>query len=154
MLEKVKGSTFDGLEYETLFNYFSSYKERGCFKVKMADFVTTSDGTGIVHCATFGEEDFKMFIKYDMIDPSQPPCPLDSNGRFVDPVTDYKGLYIKDADKKIMDDLKARGRLMFRGEINHSYPFCWRSDTPLIYKPVVTWFIKVTDLKQDLLANN
>ena len=120
----------------------------------MADFVTTSDGTGIVHCATFGEEDFKMFLKYDMVDASSPPCPLDQNGHFVAPVTDYEGQYIKDADVNIMKDLKTRGRLMFQGTITHSYPFCWRSDTPLIYKPVSTWFIRVTEIKEDLLKNN
>jgi isoleucyl-tRNA synthetase len=90
-LEKKKGKDFEDMEYEPLFNYYLQYKERGCFKIKMADFVTTSDGTGIVHCATFGEEDFKMFLRYDMIDAENPPCPLDVNGNFVEPVTDFLG---------------------------------------------------------------
>ncbi len=80
--------------------------------------------------------------------------PLDDNGFFTDAVPDFKGQYIKDADDGICANLKERGRLLSKGKITHSYPFCWRSDTPLIYKAVKSWFIKVTDLKEKLLVNN
>ena len=73
--------------------------------------------------------------------------PVDDDGKFKDVVKDFAGQYIKDADKNILEDLKSRERLVAKGTINHSYPFCWRSDTPLIYRAVSTWFIRVTDIK-------
>lgn len=89
-----------------------------------------------------------------MIKPDNPPCPLDDNGKFTNEVKDFAGIYVKDADKLIQDDLKAKGRLIKVGKVKHNYPFCWRSDTPLVYKAVHSWFIKVTDLKEDLIKNN
>ena len=89
-----------------------------------------------------------------MIDPGKPPCPVDDSGNLTDPIIDFKGMYFKDADNHIKHNLKDRGRLLFSGTFTHSYPFCWRTDTPLMYRAVKSWFIKVTDLKQDLIANN
>ena len=73
--------------------------------------------------------------------------PMDDDGKFLDSVTDYAGDYFKDADPKIIKNLKERGRLVSSGTMVHSYPFCWRSETPLMYRAVDTWFIKVTDIK-------
>jgi isoleucyl-tRNA synthetase len=80
--------------------------------------------------------------------------PMDDDGRFKASVTDYSGMHFKEADPIITKDLKDRGRLVASGTIVHSYPFCWRSQTPLMYRAVNTWFIKVTDIKDQLLKNN
>lgn len=79
---------------------------------------------------------------------------MDENGRFTSQIPEYAGTYFKDADKDIKKVLKAKGRLLYEGTYDHSYPFCWRSDTPLMYKAVNSWFIKVTDIKEDLVRNN
>ena len=155
VLEKLKGSDLVGLEYVPLFDFFLDRQKDGCFKVQSAGFVTDSDGTGIVHCAPgFGEEDYKLCVEKKIIHPDNPPVPLDENGRFTKEVSTYAGMYVKDADKVIMEDLKQLGRLAKKGVIKHNYPFCWRSETPLIYKAVSTWFIRVTDIKEDLVKNN
>lgn len=80
--------------------------------------------------------------------------PIDDDGNFKDVVSHYKGINFKEADPIIMKDLKDKGRLVSQGTIVHSYPFCWRSQSPLMYRATDTWFIKVTDIKQDLLKNN
>jgi isoleucyl-tRNA synthetase len=77
-------------------------------------------------------------------------CPVDATGRFVEPVKDFLGEYVKDADKHIIKKLKEMGRLVHAGQTKHSYPFCWRSDTPLLYKAVPSWFMRVSQM-QDLL---
>lgn len=149
------GSELDGKAYVPLFEYFGELRENGCFRVISADFVTNKDGTGIVHTAPgFGEDDYYALVRRGMVDPGKPPCPVDDAGHLTDPVTDFKGLYFKDADNPIKANLKERGRLLFSGTCVHSYPFCWRTDSPLMYKAVKSWFIKVTDLKDDLIANN
>jgi isoleucyl-tRNA synthetase len=80
--------------------------------------------------------------------------PVDADGKLTDPIADYKGMYFKDADNNIKEDLKKNGRLVSAGSVVHSYPFCWRSNTPLIYRAFDTWFIKVTDIKEQLIENN
>jgi isoleucyl-tRNA synthetase len=80
--------------------------------------------------------------------------PIDSSGRFTEVVKEFAGQYVKDADKNIKKDLKDRNRLIEERQILHSYPFCYRSETPLIYKAHHSWFIEVTKLKSDLLVNN
>ena len=113
--------------------------------------VSIEDGTGIVHSApAFGETDF-FACKRENI---ELVCPVDSNGRFTQEVPPYAGMLVKDADKEIMRDLKTKGSLFYQGTIHHRYPFCWRSDTPLIYKAVRTWFVAVEQIKSDLLASN
>lgn len=155
ILEKFKGKDMIGWEYEPLFPYFAAHKEKGCFRVIAADFVTADTGTGIVHTAPgFGEDDFYACVKAGIIKPDAPPCPVDDNGKFTDVVKEWKGMYIKDADPLIKEYLKKNKRLVASSSIKHSYPFCWRSDTPLIYKAVQAWFIKVTAIKEDLLKNN
>lgn len=117
--------------------------------MQSAGFVTDSDGTGIVHCAPgFGEEDYKLCVEKKIIHPDNPPVPLDENGRFTKEVTTYAGMYVKDADEHIIKDLQLRGRVAKKGVIKHNYPFCWRSDKPLIYKAVSTWFINVSSMRE------
>lgn len=148
MIEKIKGKDLEGTEYEPLFDFFINRREDGCFRVQCASFVTDSDGTGVVHCAPgFGEDDYRMCVEKKVIHPDSPPVPVDENGRFTKEISTFEGLYVKDADKVIMENLKERGRLVKKGTILHNYPFCWRSDTPLIYKAVSTWFIRVTSFK-------
>jgi len=155
VLNKVKGEALQGKQYTPLFEYFGHMREKGCFTVLAAPFVTSDTGTGVVHCAPgFGEEDYKACTAKGLIDPGSPPCPVDDNGFLQDPVSDFKGLYIKDADKKIIEMLKANQRLVSNETAKHSYPFCWRSQTPLIYRAFNTWFIKVTEIKEELLENN
>ena len=81
-------------------------------------------------------------------------CPLDASGRFTDKVTDFKGLYVKDADKEIIKYLKEKGRMVKSGTIKHSYPFCWRSQTPLLQRAVPSWFMKVQQMRERLLSHN
>lgn len=152
--EKVPGASLQGMEYEPLFDYYSNMRETGCFRVYPGEFVTSESGTGIVHCAPFGEEDFGLFVKFGIVRPDNPPDPLDDNGFFNSQAPDLQGTYFKEADPAIKEKLKQRGRLMLASQHAHSYPFCWRSNTPLIYRPVKSWFIKVESIKEQLLQNN
>lgn len=88
-----------------------------------------------------------MCVAKGIIHPDDPPVPIDENGKFNKDCPVYEGLYVKDADKIIIKDIKDKGRVVLSGSEVHNYPFCWRSDTPLIYKAVSTWFIRVTDFK-------
>lgn len=121
------------------------------FSVLNAEYVTVSDGTGIVHQApAFGEDDFNTCKKYGI----ELVLPVDEDGRFTKEVPDFVGRYVKDADKDIIAKLKAEGKLYRHDTINHNYPFCWRSDTPLIYRAVSAWFVNVEKIKDRLMANN
>lgn len=155
VLETMKGAALKGLKYEPLFPYFKERREEGCFQVLNDTYVTTDAGTGVVHQAPgFGEDDYRVCIAANIIDAGNPLVPIDADGKFTKDVVDYAGQYIKDADSKIMEDLKARGRLLNKGTVKHSYPFCWRSQTPLIYRAFDCWFIKVTDIKDKLIEEN
>jgi isoleucyl-tRNA synthetase len=155
ILDKIKGADLVGKAYTPLFDYFKSMGDQGCFKVLDGKFVTEGAGTGIVHCAPgFGEDDYQVCIGAGIVQPGKIIMPMDDDGKFTAAVTDYKGMYFKDADPQITKDLKDRGRLVASGTITHSYPFCWRSQQPLMYRAVDTWFIKVTEIKEDLLKNN
>ncbi len=144
-----KGKELIGKKYHPVFPYFSDKQD--AFRVIAADFVSTEDGTGIVHTApAFGETDF-----YACKDAGIPlVCPVDNNGRFTREIPEYEGLFVKDADKDIIRRLKESERLFYRGTIRHRYPFCWRSDTPLIYKAITTWFLNVERIKERLIAAN
>ena len=155
ILDKKKGKEYEGVEYIPLFDYYSKKAQDGCFKVLVGEHVTSDAGTGIVHTApTFGEEDYKIGTKYGIVRPDNLPQPLDDNGFFNDQIADYKEMYFKDADKEIIRNLRSRNRLFHETQVKHSYPFCWRTDTPLVYKAVHSWFIGVTTLKDKLLVNN
>ncbi len=128
---------------------------QGCFRVLLGDYVTSDTGTGVVHIApAYGEEDFNLATKNGIIAPNDPCVSVDDNGNFLDIVSDFKGRYVKEADNDIIQHLKKKKRILKVGTIVHSYPFCWRSNTPLIYKAIKTWFIKVSAIKEDLMKNN
>src|SRR3569832_174368 len=151
VLEVFKGKQLKGLSYVTLFIFFVDRGDLKSFRVLVDEFVTIEDGTGIVHMApAFGEADFFVCQKEGI----DPVCPVDQNGKFTAEVPDYAGLYVKDADKEIIKRLKGEGRVEHHGQIHHRYPFCWRSDTPLIYKAVRTWFVAVEKIKDRLLEAN
>lgn len=152
VVKRLKGTDLKGKTYQPLFNFFAHEKTVGAFQIFCDDYVTTDTGTGIVHLApAFGEDDNRV-MKTAGVDSLV--CPVDDNGRFTKEVTSYQGQYVKEADKQIMKDLKAAGQLYEQGTIVHSYPFCYRSDTPLIYKAIPSWYVSVEKIKQRLLASN
>lgn len=156
ILAEVQGSELVGRRYSPLFPYFKSMKEHGAFQICGDGYVTSDSGTGIVHQApAFGEDDYRVCLAHGVIvKGGNVPCPVDDDGCFTDEVSDFKGIHVKEADKAIIAAVKESGRLLNAGSIVHSYPFCWRSDTPLIYKTVPSWFVKVEDIKPQLLKNN
>ncbi|MCR5187378.1 MAG: isoleucine--tRNA ligase, partial [Treponema sp.] len=159
-----KGKDFIDAEYEPLFPYFAQLKdpkaceemsgqkcEKGAFRMFNADYVSTEDGTGIVHIApAFGEEDNKVFRGSGVPNVE----PIDAECKFTKEVSDYQGLFVKDADKDIMKRLKEEGKLVKRDTIVHSYPHCWRCGSPLIYRGIGSWFVKVADYHDVLLKAN
>lgn len=156
IIKKFKGAELKGLQYEPLFDYFANFKKSGAFQVLTDDYVSAESGTGIVHQAPyFGEDDNRVCLLHGIIvKDGEIVCPIDSKGRFVEPVTDFLGQYIKDADKNIIKYLKQKGRMYRDATVNHNYPFCWRSDTPLIYRAVPSWFIRVEQSRDKLLERN
>jgi isoleucyl-tRNA synthetase len=143
------GADLLGTTYTPLFPYFAATP--GAFRVIHADHVTLDAGTGIVHMApAFGEEDFLACQRAGISIVN----PVDDDGMFTAEVPDFAGRRVKDADKDIIARLKAEGRIFRHETITHSYPFCWRSDTPLIYRAVSTWFVKVEAIKDQILAGN
>ena len=145
----VAPSELIGKSYQPMFSYFSDMPN--AFKILKADFVTTDNGTGIVHLAScFGEDDF-LICKEHGIDIADS---LDDSGCFIEKVTDYAGLFFKDADKQICKDLKENGTLIFQDTIVHSYPFDERTDTPLIYRAVPSWYVAVEKFVDKLVKNN
>ncbi|XP_031424331.1 isoleucine--tRNA ligase, cytoplasmic [Clupea harengus] len=156
LLDKFPGKTLKGKKYKPLFEYFSGCKESGAFQVVMDNYVREEEGTGVVHQAPyFGADDYRVCMEYDIIKKdSAPICPVDSSGCFTAEVTHFVGQYVKDADKNIIKWLKESGRLVNASTFKHNYPFCWRSDTPLIYKAVPSWFVRVEHMVEKLLENN
>ena len=149
VLEKMDGQSLVGMEYEPLFNFAKVDKK--AFYVVGGDFVTLTDGTGIVHTApAFGEDDAKVGREYDL-----PFVQLvNEQGNFVESVTEWKGMFVKDADPLIIKHLEGRNLIYKKMDYEHSYPFCWRCDTHLLYYAMDTWFIKMTAVKDKLLKNN
>lgn len=152
IIDSVMGSELVTLEYSQPFDFFEHLRSKGFFRIISADFVSASNGTAIVHCApAFGEDDYNTFVSKGLINQNdEVPCPVDENGNFT--LGKYKGIYVKDLDKIILQDIKER--VLMNNRIVHSYPFCWRSDTPLIYKLVPNWFVRVADSHEALLRNN
>ncbi|KAL9696826.1 hypothetical protein quinque_000267 [Culex quinquefasciatus] len=153
ILERFAGSKLAGVKYEPLFDYFRKY-EQVAFRVLVDGYVTEDSGTGVVHQAPyFGEDDYRVCLANGVITRDQEiVCPVDPSGKFVDPVSDFQGQYVKDADKNIIKMLKEKGRLVLVSQVKHNYPFCWRSDTPLIYRAVPSWFVRVEHMTKQLLA--
>lgn len=149
----IKGAELVGMRYEPLFPYFADLKDKGCFRVLAGDFVSVEDGTGIVHIAPgFGEEDFNACVALDKHFPIV--CPVDEAGCFTAEVPDYQGQQVFETNEPIIARLKAERKLVKKEQITHSYPYCWRTDTPLIYKAMSSWFVKVTDFKDQMLDTN
>jgi isoleucyl-tRNA synthetase len=141
-----------GLRYKPLFPYFADLADEGAFRVVAADFVSTEDGSGIVHIAPgFGEEDYQLGQREGL----PTVCPIDADCRFTDEVTDYAGEFVKDIDTPVIRHLRGTGQLFSEGSIEHSYPFCWRCDSPLIYRTISTWFVRIEgELKEKMIAAN
>ncbi|VDK71772.1 unnamed protein product [Litomosoides sigmodontis] len=157
ILDRFIGKVLEGKTYQPLFPYFAEMKNKnGAFRVLVATYITTDQGTGVVHQAPyFGEIDFQTCLDNGVITRDMKPiCPVDECGRFKNEITDFCGQYVKDADKNICKYLKQHGNLIKLSEVKHNYPFCWRSDTPLLYMAVPSWFIRVEELVPKLLANN
>lgn len=162
VLGKMKGSELVGTRYTPLFSYAQDAgwcTSDKCFTVLSDAYVTDDSGTGIVHQApAFGEDDFRVCVAHGVLRPDQAPFdPTDSNGRFLAtlmPGAPWAGKTVKDGDKDITAAIKAMGRLVDNAALVHSYPFCWRSHTPLIYKAVPSFFVRVEAIKDRLLAAN
>ncbi len=152
IIEEMTGRDIAGIQYEPLFPYFENLADQNAFRTLIADYVTTEDGTGIVHIAPgFGEEDYAA-----MKNTGVPiVCPIDAECKFTDEIPEYEGLFVKDADKAIIKRLKDEGKLVKRENYKHSYPFCYRTKKPLIYRAISCWFVDVGKIKEKmLLANN
>ena len=149
----IKGKDLVGMSYEPMFPYFKDLKAKGAFKVLSGEFVSTEDGTGIVHIAPgFGQDDFDACRAYDENFPIV--CPVDEAGKFTSEVPDYEGKQVFETNEPIMQLLKEKGLLVKKEQYTHSYPFCWRTDTPLIYKAMSSWFVKVTEFRDEMVKNN
>ena len=151
IVARMKGSDLVGNKYEPLFNYFAEAQEKGAFVVLAADYVTTEDGTGIVHTAPgFGEDDYNTCKGTGI----PTICPIDEECKFTDEVSDYTNRFVKDCDKDIIKHLREEGKLIKRDNYLHSYPHCWRCDSPLIYRAVSSWFVDIGKIKEKMLAAN
>ncbi|MBQ2086242.1 MAG: isoleucine--tRNA ligase [Oscillospiraceae bacterium] len=148
VLERVKGRDLERREYEPLYS-FQKVDRKGHF-VTLADYVTLGEGTGIVHIApAFGEDDYQVGLKYDLPFLQY----VDSKGDMTEP-TPWAGTFVKQADPLILQDLEDRQLLFSAPKFTHSYPHCWRCGTPLIYYARESWYIKMTEVRDDLLRNN
>ena len=159
-----KGKDFIGAKYEPLFPYFANLSDpaecerisgqkcsEGAFRMFNAAYVSTEDGTGIVHIApAFGEDDNLVFRGSGVPNVE----PIDAECKFTSEVSDYKGRFVKECDKHICDRLKAEKKLVKKEQYEHSYPHCWRCSSPLIYRGIGSWFVKVADYHKELLNSN
>lgn len=147
VLEELKGKDLEYIEYEQLMPFVTTDKK--AFFVTVADYVTTEDGTGIVHIApAFGEDDYNVGRKYDL------PVfqPVDESGKYT--TTPWEGKFVMDCDVDIIKWLHGEGKLFKKEKVDHNYPHCWRCSTPLLYYGKPSWYIEVTKLKDQLIANN
>ena len=145
------GKDLAGKSYVPLFPYFAHLKTRGAFTTRIGDFVSTEEGTGIVHIAPgFGEDDYNLLRGTGI----PTVCPVDAEVKFTSEIPDWAGQYVKDADKSIIRRLKDERKLVKHDSITHSYPHCWRCKHPLIYRAVSEWFVSVEKIKPAMLAAN
>jgi len=152
IVDEFKGASLVGKEYEPLFPYFAGMKKEGAFCILADNYVTMDSGTGIVHQApAFGEDDYRILKNAGI---TAMVCPIDMAGKFTDEVPDFKGEHVKDADKQIIRYLKDKGSLYIQDVIMHSYPFCPRSNTPIIYRTIDSWYVKVEQMREDLVKAN
>jgi isoleucyl-tRNA synthetase len=149
ILGELKGSELEGILYERLFDYMTT--DSKAYYVTLGEFVSTSDGSGIVHIApAFGEDDYQLSLKYGL------PVvqPVDSAGRFTDEITDFAGRFVKEADDDIISMLKQKGKLYYKEKFIHSYPHCWRCHSPLLYYARESWYINTTSYKDEMIRLN
>jgi isoleucyl-tRNA synthetase len=147
-LARFRGRDLEGLLYDRLFTFFEPEVPG---RVVLGDYVTATDGTGLVHTAPpFGEDDYQTGRRYGL------PMILsvDGEGKMVPGTGPFAGLWFKEADPKIIQDLKSRGLMLHNDRYRHSYPFCWRCDRPLLYYATTSWFIRTTEEKEELVAKN
>jgi len=150
IVEEKPGSDYAGVEYEPLFTFMKDETAKAHFATT-AEFVTMDDGTGIVHIApAFGEDDYELGKKCGL------PVlqAVDTRGNFIDKVTDWQGRFVKEADPQITENLRQRGLLYKAEQYTHTYPFCWRCDTPLIYYARSSWYIRTTEFKDRMIEAN
>ncbi|WP_264375033.1 MULTISPECIES: isoleucine--tRNA ligase [unclassified Wolbachia] len=146
---KLKASDLAGLSYKPLFDYFKDTKN--AFRVFIADYVTGEDGTGVVHTAPgFGEEDFYLCQSHDI----RAVCPIDNGGKFTAEVSDLTGVHVFDANDTVIKKLKRQGSWFKTEQYIHNYPHCWRTDTPLIYRTMPSWYVAVTKFKSRMVELN
>ena len=151
VVQRYKGSDLAGLAYQPLFPYFADKKDSGAFRVVADGYVSTEDGTGIVHQApAFGEDDYRVCRAHGI----EPVDPIDREGNFTESIPELSGINFKEADKSIMQRLKAEGLMFKQDVLAHAYPHCDRSDTPLMYRAVSAWYVKVEDIQEQMVKNN
>ena len=152
-ISKLKGSDLVGKKYLPIFDFFQDHEKFGGFSILEDDYVTPDNGTGIVHQApAFGEDDYRIFQKASIDVP--PICPIDMSGKFTSAVEDFSGIYVKDADKEITKAIRDKGLLFKQEVVQHNYPFCPRSHTPIIYRTIDSWYVKVEEFREQLLEAN
>jgi isoleucyl-tRNA synthetase len=150
ILDRLPGRALAGASYEPPFPYITDYGPLG-HTVLAADFVTTEEGTGLVHTAiAFGEDDFRLGEQYGI----KLQNPVREDGTFDERITDFAGQFVKDADPGIVEALRASGRLLRAERYRHSYPHCWRCGTPLLYYAKSSWYVRTTDVRERMLAEN
>ncbi len=151
-VETYTGAELKGKAYEPLFPYYQDLGQKGYFVILNDEYVTTGDGTGIVHQAPgFGEDDNRVMKAAGL---TEVVVPLDASAKFILPVKDFEGKFIKDADKDIIKNLKDRGQLFHQSTLVHSYPMCYRTDTPLIYRAMPQWYLAVEKIKDKMINAN
>ncbi|MFA5569863.1 MAG: isoleucine--tRNA ligase [Sphaerochaetaceae bacterium] len=152
VVQKYQGSELGGISYEPLFPFFAHLKEEsGAFITVLGDYVSTEDGSGIVHTAPgFGEDD------YEVLKGTGIPvvCPIDDDCRFTEEVSLWQDVFVKDADPSIIKHLRKQGAIVKQENYLHSYPFCYRTHKPLIYRAVSSWFVDIGKLKESMLNAN
>ena len=147
VIKELKGKDMEYMEYEQLLPFIKPDKK--AFFVTVADYVSTTDGTGIVHTApSFGEDDYQTGRRYDL------PLinPVNEEGKFDE--TPWKGMFVMDADPEVIKYLKEQGKVFKKQKVEHNYPHCWRCSTPLIYYSKPSWYIEVTKLKDKFIDEN
>jgi isoleucyl-tRNA synthetase len=148
VLEEISGAELVDLAYEPLFPPMDASKKGHV--VLSGDFVTTQDGTGIVHLAWYGDDDYRMIQQYDLPRAQH----INEEGRYVGPNAAWKGMWFKDLDPAVLEDLRARGLLFRTAAHEHDYPFCWRCSTSLIYLARESWYIRMSALRDQLITQN
>ena len=149
---ELEGAALVGRRYRPLFGYFAAERARGAFVVVADDYVTADEGTGLVHQApAFGEDDYRVLRNAGI---EAFVCPVTMGGVFTSDVPDFAGRFVKEADRDIIRHLRQQGALYDRDVLVHSYPHCYRTDQPLIYRAVPSWFVRVTSFRDALQAAN